>query len=64
MLAELKAPAGGLVVVQGGGDLHRADTDHHLLFRQESNFHYLFGVELPDCFGIIETATGVNLLAI
>jgi hypothetical protein len=39
--------ADGMIVVQGGDEQSRADTDAALLFRQESNFHYLFGVEQP-----------------
>ena len=58
VIAEFKTSPDGLIVVQGGADLNRADTDHHLLFRQESNFHFLFGVEFPDCYGTIDTATG------
>lgn len=32
-------------VFQGGKSLTRNDTDHELLFRQESYFQYLFGVK-------------------
>jgi Xaa-Pro dipeptidase len=32
-------------VFQGGKALTRNDTDHELLFRQESYFQYLFGVK-------------------
>lgn len=33
------------VVLEGGKQLTRHDTDHEPLFRQESYFHYLFGVK-------------------
>ena len=52
----------GIIVVEGGRDINRADTDHTLLFRQESNFHYLFGVGFPDCFGTIDISSGRNIL--
>jgi hypothetical protein len=58
VLQHFNGKPAGLIVVQGGADINRADTDHHLLFRQESNFHYLFGIELPDCYGTIDVATG------
>eukprot|EP00960_Hanusia_phi_P039478 753915-Hanusia_phi.AAC.9 len=52
----------GMIVVEGGKDLNRADTDHTLLFRQESNFHYLFGAGFPDCLGAIEVSSGRSIL--
>jgi Xaa-Pro dipeptidase len=36
--------------------------DHEELFRQESSFHYLFGVREPDCFGFIEAKTARTTL--
>jgi hypothetical protein len=33
-------------------------ADHEDLFRQESNFHWLFGVAEPDFMGTIEVDTG------
>lgn len=44
-------------LLQGGKDTCRHNTDHEDLFRQESFFHYLFGVEEPDCSGLIEVET-------
>lgn len=43
-----------LVVMQGGASSYRHSSDHEPLFRQESNFHYLFGVKEPDCYGAID----------
>ena len=58
------AGAGGLVLLQGGVAKERNDTDHEPIFRQESNFHYLFGVAEPDCYGTIATDTGFATLFI
>jgi len=40
--------------------IHDGDTEHH--FDQEANFWYLFGVEDPDLYGIIEIDTGRSVL--
>ena len=40
----------------------RTDTD--ILFRQDSKFHYLFGVKEPDFFAAIETDTKKAVLFI
>eukprot|EP00288_Rhodomonas_lens_P014861 CAMPEP_0177695746 /NCGR_PEP_ID=MMETSP0484_2-20121128/3620_1 /TAXON_ID=354590 /ORGANISM="Rhodomonas lens, Strain RHODO" /LENGTH=533 /DNA_ID=CAMNT_0019206689 /DNA_START=117 /DNA_END=1717 /DNA_ORIENTATION=- len=61
-MKKLGAKDSGLVVVQGGGEMNRAETDHEMLFRQESNFHYLFGVEFPGCYGAIEVGSGAATL--
>ncbi len=53
---------GGLILVQGGETNERHDTDHEPIFRQESNFHYLFGVAEPDCYATIATDTGTATL--
>lgn len=50
------------VVVQGGKSEYRHDTDHEILFRQESYFQYLFGVKEPDCFGAIDLEKGTSIL--
>jgi Xaa-Pro dipeptidase len=39
---------------------HDGDTEH--LPDQEANFWYLFGVEDPDCYGIVELETGKAIL--
>lgn len=33
-------------------------TDHEPLFRQESNFQWMFGVKEPDCYGAVDIETG------
>ncbi|KAK9815595.1 hypothetical protein WJX72_006529 [[Myrmecia] bisecta] len=56
------AEALGVVLLQGGGPAHIYNTDMEGLFRQESYFHYLFGVEVEDYFGAIDLQTGRSLL--
>ena len=50
--------AGKVVYLEGGISTTRDATDHEPLFRQESYFHYLFGVREPDVCGCIELDTG------
>ena len=58
-LREVASTNEGLVLLKGGkGDLVRHSTDHEELFRQESFFHYLFGVEESDCLGTIDVSSG------
>ncbi|XP_049849674.1 xaa-Pro dipeptidase-like [Schistocerca gregaria] len=54
----------GVVLLQGGRsqDWLRYDTDHERLFRQESFFHYLFGVKEPDFYGSLSISTGKYIL--
>ena len=47
------ARARDVALLQGGEQLLRYDTDHELLFRQESYFQYLFGVSEAGCFGAV-----------
>jgi hypothetical protein len=47
------------IVVAGGTPMHRYDTDADYVFRQESNFTYLFAVPEPDMFGAINLETEV-----
>lgn len=59
---QLSGKNAGVVLLEGGHDTCRHNTDHEDLFRQESFFHYLFGVEEPDCCGLIEVSTGKSTL--
>lgn len=43
-----------IIVLQGGEMKTRYCSDYLELFRQESFFHWAFGVIEPDCFGAIE----------
>ena len=47
-----------MVYLEGGIASTRYSTDHEPIFRQESYFHYLFGVREPDVSGCVEIATG------
>lgn len=56
--------AGKAVYLEGGVSTTRDATDHEPLFRQESYFHYLFGVREPDVCGCIDLDTGKATLFI
>lgn len=48
----------GVLLFRGGLSANRDETDHEPVFRQESTFHYLFGVREPDCLATVDLATG------
>lgn len=51
-----------VVILEGGPSTTRHCSDHEPLFRQESYFHWTFGVEEPDFFGCINVKTGKSVL--
>uniref|UniRef100_W5M1I3 Xaa-Pro dipeptidase n=1 Tax=Lepisosteus oculatus TaxID=7918 RepID=W5M1I3_LEPOC len=51
-----------VVVLQGGEQTRKHCTDTDLLFRQESFFHWTFGVTEPDCYGAIDVDSGKSIL--
>lgn len=53
---------GGVLLFQASQQQLRDDSDHEPVFRQESNFHYLFGVKEPGGYGIIDVDTGKTTL--
>ncbi|KAG8070261.1 hypothetical protein GUJ93_ZPchr0006g46164 [Zizania palustris] len=55
-------PLHGLVLLQGGDEQTRYCTDHLELFRQESYFAYLFGVQEPGFYGAIDIVSGQSIL--
>jgi Xaa-Pro dipeptidase len=59
-----KSPQNSIVLLEGGVSQTRHDTDHELLFRQESHFHYLFGCKEPDFYGAINLTTEESFLFI
>jgi Xaa-Pro dipeptidase len=54
----------GFVLLQGGDEKNRHDTDHTFLFRQESFFQYLFGVKEPGFYGGIHVGSRKSVLFI
>ncbi|XP_074645434.1 xaa-Pro dipeptidase-like isoform X2 [Tubulanus polymorphus] len=50
--------SGSVILLQGGETQCRYSSDRELLFRQESYFHWAFGVLEPDVFGTIDVDTG------
>jgi Xaa-Pro dipeptidase len=53
---------GKVVLFEGGKQLSRNDTDHELLFRQESYFQWICGVKEGDCFFAIDLVSGKAIL--
>jgi Xaa-Pro dipeptidase len=57
-------PSDSVVLLQGGTSEMRYCSDHEPLFRQESYFHWTFGVVEPDFFGAINVQNGQSILFI
>ncbi|XP_078256798.1 xaa-Pro dipeptidase isoform X1 [Rhinoraja longicauda] len=55
-------PKKSVMLLQGGEQTQRNCTDTDVVFRQESYFHWTFGVMESDCFGAVDVATGKSLL--
>ena len=58
-------PENSLVLLQGGGDQGRCEGDSSdvgPVFRQESYFHWAFGVLEPDYYGVIDVKNGKSVL--
>ena len=54
--------AGTFMILEGGTENEKYDTDTNFNFRQESNFQYLFGVKEPGCYAAIDVATQKSYL--
>jgi Xaa-Pro dipeptidase len=50
------------VLLKGGFEVPKYDTDTSHIFRQESFFQYLFGVREPDCYGFVSLSDGCSIL--
>jgi len=59
-----KIPENGVILLRGGRSKTRHETDHEHLFRQESFFHWAFGVTEPDCYGVIDLTRRRSILFI
>ena len=57
-------PADSVVLLEGGHGQMRYCSDHEPLFRQESYFHWAFGVIEPDFYGAINVQNGESILFI
>ena len=57
-----KGATNGLILLKGGVQLNQYDTDIEPVFRQDSWFHYLFGVKEPEFYGAVDLATGKSTL--
>ena len=51
-----------VVLLQGGSNRMKYDTDRELLFEQESFFQYFFGVKEPGFYGAIQVGSGRSIL--
>ncbi|XP_066570116.1 xaa-Pro dipeptidase [Amia ocellicauda] len=60
--ANTGVPKKSMVVLQGGEQTQKYCTDTDLVFRQESFFHWTFGVTEADCYGAIDVDSGKALL--
>lgn len=57
-------PPESFVLLEGGQGEMRHSSDHEPLFRQESYFHWAFGVIEPDFYGAIDVHSGQSILFI
>ena len=64
MLEKLGPDAQGLILLQGGKQATRYDTDHEPVFRQESYFHWATGVSEADVYASISLPSGDTTLFI
>lgn len=55
-------PEKSLILLQGGVSETRHCSDHEEVFRQESYFHWCFGVTEADCYGAIDVDSGKAIL--
>ena len=55
-------PPNSFIILEGGQSAMRNDSDHEPVFRQESFFHWAFGVSEPDCYGVIDIDASKSIL--
>ena len=51
-------------LIQGGSEIPRNYTDTNYVFKQDAYFAYLFGYEVPDCFGAVFAESGEGIIFI
>ncbi|KAH9484932.1 putative Xaa-Pro aminopeptidase PEPP [Psilocybe cubensis] len=61
LLPEAERTKPQILLLAGGAVEFRNDTDRELVFRQESNFHYLTGCDVPSSFVIAAYQPGTSL---
>lgn len=67
LLARFKTPdvpSRSIILLQGKNQESRDNTDNETLLQQESNFHYLFGVNEGGLYGILHVEEGKSVLFI
>ena len=52
----------GIILIPGNNDASLNYTDNTYHFRQDSTFLYLFGLDMPGLFGVIDANKGVDTL--
>ncbi|XP_020653507.3 xaa-Pro dipeptidase [Pogona vitticeps] len=62
--ANKEIPKKSIILLQGGEQTNRYCTDTGIIFRQESYFHWTFGVTEADCYGAVEVDSGNAILFI
>jgi len=62
LLKSNKVDANSYVLLEGGQQETCYSSDTEVVFRQESFFHWCFGVVEPDCFGAINVDTNRSIL--
>lgn len=60
--SSISEKGGVIVLLQGGKTQNNYDTDTEPVFRQESYFHWTFGVKEPDFYGAIDLENGRSYL--
>ena len=53
---------GGMILIPGNLESPQNYTDNAYHFRQDSTFLYLFGLDMPGLFGVIDANTGKDTI--
>jgi Xaa-Pro dipeptidase len=52
--ADAHVPASAVILLKGGESRNIDDSDIEYVFKQESFFQWAFGVNEPDCYGLLD----------